>query len=47
MPFASRKQAAYLWMAKPDVAKEFASKTMVPLSSLPIRKKKKAQHGKK
>lgn len=47
MPFVSRKQAAYLWMANPRVAREFADKTKVPLSKLPlhVKKKKKVKNG--
>lgn len=42
MPFASKAQARYLFMNKPDIAKEFASKTK-SISALPDRVKKKSK----
>jgi hypothetical protein len=40
MPMKSKKQRAYLWKNKPDVAKEFESKTPKG-KKLPTRVKKK------
>lgn len=40
MPFVSRKQAGWMFANKPQMAKEWASKTP-SISSLPLFKKKK------
>ena len=39
MPFKSKAQARYLYAVKPEIAREFASKTL-SIKSLPEKKKK-------
>lgn len=42
MPFKSKKQRAFLFSQKPEIAKEFAEKTS-PGKKLPLRVKKKGK----
>lgn len=44
MPFKSKSQARYMFAVKPELAKEFAKKT-VSISKLPDKKKKSDARG--
>lgn len=45
MPFKSKAQARYLHAVKPEIAREFAEKTL-SIKSLPEHKKKKSNDAK-